>query len=192
VWAPLDERRAAPSHSKRHGTQTGIAIPTPESTSSGSRSEPWSPGGEWAMAIMAHPWPIHGPSMAVWSRGSLLRPRSPVCLFQHVARCMVATAAAMAISALGCCCAALQSRQFPPAPLHLCISAYRPFSLASALGSAPVLCALCLAPCASCLVPSRYAQLRHTPPVRQTPTTATISACRYSYPSSQASNRSPR
>jgi hypothetical protein len=89
--------------------------------------------------------------MAVWSRGSLLRPRSPVCLFQHVARCIVATAAAMAISALGCCCAALQSRQFPPAPLHLCVSAYRPFSLASALGSAPVLCALCLAPCASCL-----------------------------------------
>jgi hypothetical protein len=57
VWARLHERRAAPSHSKRHCTQTGIAIPTPESTSSGSRMEPWSPGGEWAMAIMAHPWP---------------------------------------------------------------------------------------------------------------------------------------
>jgi hypothetical protein len=27
---------------------------TPNSTSSGSRMEPWSPGGEWAMAIMAH------------------------------------------------------------------------------------------------------------------------------------------
>jgi hypothetical protein len=93
----------------------------------------------------------NGPSMAVWSRGSHLRPRSPVCLFQHVARCIVATAAAMAISALGCCCAALQSRQPPPAPLHLCISAHWPFSLASALGPTPVLCALRLAPRASCL-----------------------------------------
>jgi hypothetical protein len=89
--------------------------------------------------------------MALWSRGSHLRPRSPVCLFQHVARCIVATAAAMAISALGCCCAALQSRQPPPAPLHLCISALRPFSLASALGPTRVLCALRLAPRASCL-----------------------------------------